>query len=438
MLSILDLYSKLPYINFYQYPPLIKASQQQMTNLEQILQLDKTLSDVFTIYLSIPFCQSHCNSCIFFKELLPKNVNKIDFLQDYLDYVFKQIEFFGRTQRFSKSICKAIYIGGGTPSLLDSKQVEQIVYNLRKNFRLADDVEITLEGNPSDFTKEYFKEIHSGGINRLSLGIQSFQNNTLQKIGSPHITENNLNALSWAMKENFYTVNCDLLYGIPGQTFSEWKYEIRKILSFSPQSITIYSYIIHDNSRTKKLIKKGILDSPISEEDKYKMYAWASKILKENDYIEQRKGNFHLKNHEQLYGLYSYIKMKESIGFGVGAYSFINENLFKIGNSSKEYKEKIKDGRVIIGDFQSIYSTRRNIMERYIFHNLSTYDLNRLEFKNRFKRDPINVFVDEFKLLEKNNFIKIQKENVLITEKGKKRLENIMYLFYDKHFNKFI
>src|SRR5229473_2804802 len=259
-------YQPLPYINFFQYPPMKSASLDEQTTLAAKLALDKPMSreGVFTIFVSIPYCRVRCHSCPFFKEFLPSHVDKQTFLDDYVDCLDIQIRKYAAMTRFSSAKCNAVYLGGGTASLLAPDQVGRIIDTLQSSFTIEPQVEITLEGNPHEFSSlEYLQRVLQSGVTRVSLGYQSSQDTILRKmLNSPHTANDSVKALQNALATGFYTVNIDLLYRLPGQTLAQWQYDLQTAIDFGPASITIYEYVIHSGSNSERLINRGILTNP--------------------------------------------------------------------------------------------------------------------------------------------------------------------------------
>ncbi len=428
-------YRNMPYVNFYQYPPPEKVSVNEKKSLAGKLCLNEEMPEpkVFTVFVSLPYCRSHCNSCNFFKALLPRNIDTYSFLEDYLNSIIAQIKIYGTTIRFSSARCCAVYIGGGTPSLLAPEQVDQLVKTIMLSFSMDNHAEITLEVNPRDMSQKYLEEIKNAGINRLSIGFQSSQHNILKhKIKSPHNEFMSIMTLKDALDVGFKTVNVDLLYGIPSQTFEDWKYDLNTVCEFEPQSITLYPYIIHSNSVAEKKIASGCLEKPPDSDTIHNWYLLTTERMKRIGYIEQRKGNFFKQGHEQTYAKLTYMQTEELVGIGAGAYSFINRYLFKASNNPKLFMKSISNNLFQIGDYQSPQATDRDMMVRYVIHNILF--LNRMDFYNRFGNDPLMVFPRIFDKLQRHNLVTCDKQYVKLTDIGKRWISNVLHEFYSENF----
>lgn len=433
--KIIPPYGKQKYFNFYQYPQPIKVADKDKYSIVHKLDLDKEIpnSKEFTLFVSVPYCRSKCFSCPFFKNFITSNEKPVQALGDYLPLMIKQIKNYASTIRFSKACCGAVYIGGGTASLLSWQQVQLLIDEVKNSFRIETDAEITLEGNPLELGKEYLALLGKTGINRLSIGLQSFEDKILKKsLNSPHNSKSGFASVKNALELDFKTVNVDLLYGIPGQKKSDWHSDIKRITSMAPQSITIYRYVVYPNSVSEKMIQKGLLQKQIDEQEIHDWYSWAYGELKGAGYSEKRFGCFVKPGHEQRYSQLSYNLSCEGIGIGAGAYSFINGYVFKASKDVRRFKENVEQNVFQIGDYISIKATKKNKMERYIMHNLFSSVLSRKNFLSFFNQDPLEVFPFIFAKLWRYNLVAIDSECVKLTILGKRYIHNILYEFYSE------
>ncbi len=422
---------RIPDMNFYQYPPPLPAGKNKEAFIEK-LELFRTLpgSEIFTFFISVPYCRTRCNSCPFFKDLLPKNVDQHSFLEPYVSSVETQLDAYARTKRFSLARSAAVYIGGGTASLLSAEQASRMVKLVKGSFRTTEDIEVTMEGNPSDFSEKYYKRIIDGGVNRLSIGYQSSQERILRdKLGTPHSAKEGAIALSEALDAGFRTVNVDLLYGVPGQGFNDWKRDLETVISFRPEHITTRSYVIYGNALSALRINEGTLEEPIDGDEKHRWYLHTKEALGKNGYVEHRKGNFSLPGHCQKYSELTYRLSKESIGIGAGAYSFINGYLFRATKDSKEFMANIARGLFTSPDSYSVNADREIMMGRCIMQNLVIGRISRREFKGRFGEDPVGAYPEVFEEMRLKGLAEFDAEEIRLTELGNRWQENIMYAF---------
>jgi oxygen-independent coproporphyrinogen-3 oxidase len=418
--------------NLFLYPPPKPVSPAEKLALAEKLGLEEPMSQtpLFTVFASIPYCRSRCHSCHFFKGLLPRGVDRYALLNDYLDCLETQIQKYAATVRFSSARCGAVYLGGGTASLLAADQVDRYLRTVRQSFVLAPNAEITLEGNPLDYSLEYLQRARESGVTRLSLGIQSFQDAILKVVGTSHDGRASREAAKNACAVGFPTVNIDLLYKLPGQTIQDWSHDLQTALDFEPESITFYAYVIHTGSAAEQLVAKGRLEKPINMDEEQKWYLWTSERLEQHGYVEKMKGYFSRPEHEKMYGVLNYQECCDYIGLGTESYSFINGYQFHPDNDTEHYKEQVRQGLFPIVDYLSVPTTHQNTMERYVMFNFFSSSLSRQTFFQRFGQDPLDVFPQVFAKLEKHKLVVVCDQEIKLTALGKKWRENVLYEFY--------
>ncbi len=429
-------YQQQPHVDFFQYPPLKPATAEEQLALADKLAFDQSLPRErrFAIFVSIPYCRSKCHSCHFFKGLLPPQVDRYALLNDYLACLDIQINKYAQTTRFSTAHCGALYLGGGTASLLAADQVDRLISTLAASFPLESTAEITLEGNPLDFSFEYLQRAKASGVTRLSIGLQSFQDAILRAVGSLHDGLASLRALTNALAVNFDTINVDFLYKLPGQTLLDWQHDLQTALAFEPNSITTYAYVIHSGSAAERLIADGRIAQPVDQDTEQEWYLWTREFLEQRGYVEAMKGYFSKPGHEKRYGTLNYKAGDEYIGLGAGAYSFVNGYQFSAHNEADLYKTHVRQGLFPVADYLSAQATRQNLMERYSIFNFFFSTLDRQEFAQRFGADPLTVWPQLFAKLEEHELVTIEAKEICLTELGKKWRENILYEFYADEF----
>lgn len=432
----IDLEREIKDFNFFQYPKPTTASEDEKFELRSKLSLDDEMAKIFTLFVSVPYCESRCNSCVFYKNPIGSKDMREVILDSYLEKIIKQIGDYSNTNRFKRANCKSIYVGGGTASLLSLRQLNKLVQAIKNSFRLDPKVEITFEANPLHLTEDYLEGIKRSGANRASLGLQSFNDATLKIIGSPHNATHSFEAISEVMAIGFETVNVDLLYGVPYQEEEQWRTDFEKILEFEPQSITIYRYKVHPGSKSERLIKKGALKKQKDNALLYRFYLLASELLISKCYVEDAFGCFVKPGHEQKYRKYSYKLGCESIGIGAGAYSYINGYLFVSPQNANRFMRNIEHGKYQTADKISLQATQRNMMERYVMHNLNSGSISRAEFSGIFGNDILNAFPNIFEGFEEQGLVDFKKLSIDVTNFGKKYLNNMIYIFYSDEFKR--
>lgn len=414
---------------FHIFPKVKSLSSCEVLSIEKdIIKDNSILKEEYSIYISIPFCNVKCNSCSYFKGIITDSNDYI--LENYVKLIIKQIQSYIFLKKNKNKICKSIYFGGGTASLLSITNIEKILITLYKTFNVDINCEITLEGNPKDFNLEYLINCRNLGINRLSIGYQTSNERLLENIiNSPHNETESKEVLNIAKKSGFNNINIDMLYALPTQSFEEWKEDLTYIISHKPTSITFYSYNIYSWSKMNKLITSNKLPKPIDKLEKEVWYNYALELFKENGYLSKRRSSVFQKGFEQKYGYHNYKKCDDLIGIGLGSYGFINGRQIINTLSFKEYENLLKVGSFSTAKAISNKCTNLELMRRYIIFNLSDSNIETNMFKKRFN---IDIF-DKFSILNdliKDEYLYFVNSYIGFTNKGLSWRNNILNLFY--------
>lgn len=358
------------------------------------------------IYIHIPFCVRKCLYCDFVSYAKKENV-----VEKYIEALQKEILDWKKSNNDVK--IKTIYIGGGTPSCIDSKFITEILNLI--NIKNAE--EITIEVNPGTVNKEKLYDYKNAGINRLSIGLQSTNNELLKKIGRIHNYEQFLETYKMARKVGFNNINVDLMIGLPGQTMDDLKTSLEDIINLNPEHISVYSLILEDETPLKKMIENNILKLP--EEDLERQMYWYTKdFLKINGYNHYEISNF------AKQGFYSKHNMdcweqKEYIGFGISAHSYIERKRFgNISNLDNYIKNCIEGGfdkNRIIEEEQD----KKDEMKEYMILGLRKINgISIQKFENKFNENSIILFKKELNKLFNEGLIIIDGDIIRLSNKG--------------------
>ena len=358
------------------------------------------------IYVHIPFCKRKCDYCDFISYS-----NKDSKIQEYIEAVKKEIEL----QKI-KSEITTIYVGGGTPSYIESKYIKEIIEEI-KNKNVSNDAEITIEINPGTVTLEKLRDYKECGINRLSIGLQTTQNNLLKQIGRIHDFEQFVETYKMARKEGFKNINIDLMLGLPNQRIKDLKDSLEKVIELQPEHISVYSLIIEEGTPICNKIEKGDLELP--EEDlERNMYWYVKNTLELNGYKHYEISNFARNGYESKHNLNCW-NQKEYIGIGLAAHSYRDITRYSNTEQMGEYIRNVKNQNLernrIIHEIQK----EDDIKKEYMILGLRQIDGIKIsEFKEKFGDNPIYLFRNELKKLSDENLINIDEDNIKLTNKG--------------------
>ena len=235
------------------------------------------------VYIHIPFCKSRCKYCDFYSTTM------LDRRDEYVKALLGELEL--RKHYLPDKNIRTIYFGGGTPSLLSAVQISLILQKIQELFEVDIEAEITLETNPGDLTKDYLQTIREVGINRLSIGIQSFDDHKLRLIGRRHTAQEAKAAVLMAQEAGFGNISIDLIYGLPGQTIDEWKAELMQALELNIQHISTYCLSYEQGTALTNMLESGEIQA-VDDDTENLMYAILVNTLKESGFCHYEVSNF--------------------------------------------------------------------------------------------------------------------------------------------------
>lgn len=264
------------------------------------------------IYIHIPFCKSRCRYCDFF------STTHLEKQQQYVEALLA--EWQDRQHELSEPI-HTLYIGGGTPSTLDSAALDRIIQTILGN-TTSDHrpQEITMEANPGDITLEKAQAWRAMGINRLSIGIQSFDDQLLTLIGRRHTSEQARQAVAYAQAAGFDNISIDLMYALPDQTMQQWQNDVAQALQLDVQHISTYGLMYEDGTVLTTLLEHGVIDA-VDEDLEMQMYDYLVERLTANRFLHYEVSNFALENRHSRHNS-SYWNDTPYLGLGAGAHSY--------------------------------------------------------------------------------------------------------------------
>ena len=308
-----------------------------------------------------------------------------------------------------------VYFGGGTPSMLDKPELERILYTVRSNFKLADEAEITLEANPDDLTKEKLDQLKSIGVNRLSIGIQSFKNDILTFFNRAHNAEDAVKSIDHARSAGFNNISIDLIYGVPNQDNDAWRAGMEAALAFRPEHISAYSLTIEEKTVFGKWKASNKL-APMNEDLVAEQFEILVDVLTNNGYDHYEISNFGLPGfHSKHNG--SYWRRVKYLGVGPSAHSYDSDSRqFNVSNNSV-YIRKIDAGEI---PFEREILTREDKINEYFFIGLRTSEGIDLEYLKAaydfsFSKEQ-RRYAEQLVILGKASF---ERGSLKLTNKGK-------------------
>lgn len=372
------------------------------------------------LYIHIPFCKSKCKYCDFVSFS-----NKEHLVDRYINCIKYEIKDIGLSNLHDYTEgkddlinLKTIYIGGGTPSAIDSKYIKEVLNVIMQNFQVDNNVEITLEVNPGTIDENKLKIYKEAGINRLSIGLQSTDNNTLKRIGRIHTYEEFLNTYELARNSGFDNINIDLMLALPGQTIDELVVGLKKVINLKPEHISIYSLILEERTKLYEEIineKKYVL---IDDDIERKMYWQTKEVLERAGFIHYEISNFARKGYESKHNLACW-DQEEYIGVGASAHSYSNNVRYSNTESLEEYIYNYENGKDIDNLIFHEKQNKESKMKEYMMLGLRKIQGIDIDaFKNCFGQNPLYIFKQEIYKLTSEKLIIVDGNWIKLTNKG--------------------
>ena len=362
------------------------------------------------IYLHIPFCKTKCIYCDFYSV-----TKREDSISEFIDCLVKEIEL--NKNKLSNYDFNTIFFGGGTPSVLTEYQLEKILNALHKYYNLNKNIEITLECNPGEINYEKLKGFRNLGINRLSIGFQSFNNDILKFLGRLHNAEQSIETFNAARKAGFDNINIDLIYDIPKQKLKDWKNDLFLGTSLHPEHISAYSLTVEQNTALYSMVKNKKVYMPSETMDK-KMFLSTIEYLENKNYKHYEISNFCQEKRECQHNLH-YWKLNPYLAFGPGAHGFDGKKRWWNKKSIDYYIDSLKKNMLPIQSEEILTnkdSFNENIMNGLrLIEGLSTDKINLLIPHN------FDNYIEKIQkkwpyLKHKNQKLKLNKEGLLFAD----------------------
>lgn len=367
--------------------------------------------DKISLYIHIPFCAQKCLYCDF-----PSFARKDHLRKTYIEALNKEI--ISLREKHNNLEINTIFIGGGTPSVLEADELECLLKEVAK-LNMAKDIEYSMECNPGNLTEEKLEVMKKYGVNRISMGLQAKQDNLLKGLGRIHNYKTFKENFLLAKKVGFNNINVDLMFGLPNQRLNEWEETLREIISLEPAHISAYSLIIEEGTAFYNLYENDKLKLPTEEEER-KMYHLAKKILEENGFNQYEISNYAKEGKECRHNL-AYWNMDNWIGVGSAAASYINGKRIKNISSVEEYINSINEKGEAVEEI--INNSKNDNIEEFMFMGLRKINgIDENEFKKRFSMnindvygEILNKYIDEGLLIRESGRIFLSEKGIEIS-----------------------
>ena len=360
------------------------------------------------LYIHIPFCRQKCLYCDF-----PSWAGKESQMQGYVDALTKEIA--NRAKVYFDRKVVSVFFGGGTPTTLSIPMLEQLMAAVFENWDIAEDAEITTEANPGTLDREMAEALKKMGFNRLSMGVQAWQNRLLKSLGRIHTIESFQENFKVVREAGFENVNTDLMFALPEQTMADWQETVQNMVAMNPEHISAYSLIIEEGTPFYDRYEKGEL-TPAEEDLDREMYRWTVEYLAENGYEQYEISNF-AKNGRQSRHNRIYWQAEEYLGMGLGSHSYMNGERFHNIYDLQDYIRADGDVSLLKEEVEVI--SREDALAEFMFLGLRlTEGVSFARFEERFGEEMKNIYGSQIKKLVKDGLLTEDGKGIRLTERG--------------------
>mgnify|MGYP000899192135 CR=1 FL=1 len=357
------------------------------------------------IYIHIPFCKKACHYCDFHFVVSQKNKDAV------IDAIVNELEF--QPDYLKGDLVNTIYFGGGTPSLLEEKHVKEILKSIRFDYNLSSNPEITFEANPDDLDFDKLQMLYDQGVNRLSIGIQTFHDPHLKWLNRAHSSQEAEACIQQARKVGFENISMDLIYALPSKDHSIWKDDLKRIVELQPEHLSSYCLTIEPKTAFGNWLSKGKIEE-IDEDYAAEQFEILLEAADRYGYEQYEISNFAQPGYESLHNS-NYWRHEKFLGVGPAAHSYDGKNRQANVSNNTKYLKSIERGEL---PFELIPLTKEDQVNEYILTSLRTkwgcdldrlkskYDVDLLESRQMYLTDLLNqgmIFIEDGFITLTNN-----------------------------------
>lgn len=362
------------------------------------------------LYVHVPFCLRKCHYCDFASYPYEVEAARI-----YRAALFREMEFYAGYLSPDEKQVATVYIGGGTPTCLNTGEIAAIIKTLQTYFHLSPTAEITVEANPGTVNMEKLIGLRHVGVNRLSIGIQSFQKPHLETLGRIHSFRDASDAVHMAREAGFDNIGADLIFGVPGQTPEEWRCSLEAVAALGVEHISAYGLQVEKGTPLERKIASGEI-SPCDEDTEADMFADTINILKDKGYIHYEISNFALPGRACRHNL-GYWRNQPYLGLGPAAHSYLRGGRFENDTRIDRYATNINRGAYSILDSRKTPPVTE--MAETVFLGLRLLRGIKLKhFSSRFGREIEDVYGKQISGLVREGLLEYSEEYLRLTHRG--------------------
>ena len=363
------------------------------------------------VYIHIPFCHQICNYCDFNKVFFKNQP-----VDEYIEALGREMELTVAEMPEAFKNIETIFLGGGTPTALSAQQIEKLLSLITKHISMSSVKEFSSEANPDELTIDKLQALYNGGVNRLSMGVQSFDQSLLTKIGRTHSNEHVYETIQNAKNVGFKNISIDLMYGLPGQTMEQWQDTLEKALALKLPHYSAYSLIVEPKTIFYIQYAKGKLHLP-TEDLETDMYSVLMDTMEAHGLKQYEISNFANEGYESTHNKI-YWDNDEYAGFGAGAHGYLEGVRYSNVAPIKKYIETVMAGeRPLLHEHEV---TGEEKLEEQMFLGLrKSAGVMHEEFETKFGQPMLSIYKEIIDRLQEERLIEMDSEGIRLTRKGR-------------------
>lgn len=359
-------------------------------------------------YIHIPFCEHICYYCDFNKVFLEGQP-----VDEYIQLLLKEIEY--TLEKYPTDASETIYIGGGTPTSLSAQQLDRLLEGIHRLLPTQTTKEFTVEANPGDLTEEKLQVMKGHGVNRLSMGVQTFNDKLLKKIGRKHTAKDVYETIRLLEKNQFDNVSIDLIYALPGQTLEDFRDTLHQAIDLGLPHYSMYSLILENKTMFMNWIRQGRLELP-SQEVESQMFEEAIEAMEKSGHRQYEVSNFSIPGKESQHNLV-YWNNENYYGFGAGASGYLKNIRYKNYGPIQHYLNPLRQQQLPIIETEEL--TVENQIEEELFLGLRKLEgISQKKFAEKFQVDFMEIYGNVLPELIQNKWLVVDNDYVRLTQNG--------------------
>lgn len=363
------------------------------------------------VYIHIPFCHQICNYCDFNKVFFKNQP-----VDEYIEALGREMELTVAEMPEAFEQVETIFLGGGTPTALSAAQIEKLLKLITKHIPMSNVKEFSSEANPDELTVDKLQALYDGGVNRLSMGVQSFDQSLLEKIGRTHSNEHVYETIENAKRVGFTNISIDLMYGLPGQTMEQWQHTLDKALALKLPHYSAYSLIVEPKTIFYIQYAKGKLHLP-TEDLEAEMYGVLMDTMEAHELHQYEISNFAQQGFDSTHNTI-YWDNDEYAGFGAGAHGYLEGVRYSNVAPIKKYIETVMAGTRPLLSEHTV--TLEEKLEEQMFLGLrKTAGVTNETFERKFRQSMQSLYADKISKLVQEKLIVADTQGIRLTRKGR-------------------